>query len=104
MLIFFVVLDIGLDLDIGLPRSHNSLAIMFQPSQPLFKALRRLPMTTKQAPKKGGYYKGNRTGSMGWHTKFGNYRIDWRKVRTYVVPQGLNDVKVSVVFFFWQLA
>ena len=23
---------------------------------------------------------------MGWHTKYGGYRIDWDKVRTYKVP------------------
>lgn len=33
-----------------------------------------------------GFYKGNRTGSMGRHTKHGGFVIDWKKVRTYVVP------------------
>jgi large subunit ribosomal protein L41 len=59
------------------------------PSQPLFKALRRLALTTKQAANKGGYYKGTRTGSQGWHTIWGGYIIDMRKVRTYVTPERL---------------
>ncbi|KAJ1874166.1 60S ribosomal protein L27, mitochondrial, partial [Coemansia sp. S17] len=37
--------------------------------------------------KKGrNFYKGNRTGSMGSHTKHGKYVVDLGKVRTYVVP------------------
>ncbi|KAF2674041.1 hypothetical protein BT63DRAFT_419353 [Microthyrium microscopicum] len=59
---------------------------MFKPTQPLQRTLKRLKLTTKQAAVKGGYYKGNRTGSMGWHTKHGGYIIDLRKVRTYVAP------------------
>ncbi|KAL9531531.1 hypothetical protein SMMN14_04240 [Sphaerulina musiva] len=55
-----------------------------QPTQPLQRALRRLPLTTKQGPH--NYYKGNRTGAMGRHTKHGGYIIDWNKVRTYVCP------------------
>lgn len=31
---------------------------------------------------------------MGRHTKHGGYIIDWRKVRTYVVPKNLKDFKV----------
>ncbi|KAK5174041.1 60S ribosomal protein L27, mitochondrial [Saxophila tyrrhenica] len=54
------------------------------PSTILQKALRRLPLTTKQGPH--NYYKGNRTGAMGRHTKYGGYVIDFRKVRTYVCP------------------
>ncbi|KAL2350201.1 hypothetical protein BJ546DRAFT_1007660 [Cryomyces antarcticus] len=57
---------------------------MFKPTQPLARRLRRLALTTKQAGK--DYYKGNRTGSMGEHTKWGGYKIDYAKVRTYVVP------------------
>ncbi|RPA80846.1 hypothetical protein BJ508DRAFT_415118 [Ascobolus immersus RN42] len=45
---------------------------------------RRIQLTTKDTNK--GYYKGNRTGSMGSHTKYGTYKIDYNKVRTYVVP------------------
>ena len=65
-------------------------ADMFKPSNPM---LARLRLTTKQV--NGGYYKGNRTGSMGYFDKKGNYVIDWRKVRTYVVPDGLDEFKVS---------
>lgn len=53
---------------------------------------RHLKLTTKDVNK--GFYKGNRTGSMGRHTKYGGYLIDWKKVRTYVVPQGLKDFQV----------
>jgi large subunit ribosomal protein L41 len=62
-----------------------------QPTQPLQKAIRRLALTTKQGPH--NYYKGNRTGAMGTHTKWGGYKIDWTKVRTYVVPD-LTDFNV----------
>jgi len=59
------------------------------PTVPLFSrtATRRLRLTTKQAGP--NYYKGVGTGSMGRHTKHGGYIIDWKKVRTYVVPSGL---------------
>lgn len=67
-----------------------------QPTAALSKKLTRLRLTTKMV--NGGYYKGNRTGSMGWHTKHGGFRIDPRKVRTYVVPDGLEESKVCVLF------
>lgn len=35
---------------------------------------------------------------MGRHTKHGGYVIEWRKVRTYVVPAGLKDFKVELEF------
>jgi len=63
---------------------------MFKASASLLKAapssVKRLPLSTKQAANKGGFYKGTRVGSMGWHTKHGKYIIDLRKVRTYVPP------------------
>ncbi|KAJ5183328.1 hypothetical protein N7492_000944 [Penicillium capsulatum] len=62
---------------------------MFKPSQPM---MARLRLTTKQV--NGGYYKGTRTGSMGYFDKKGNYVIDWKKVRTYVVPD-LENFKLS---------
>lgn len=65
------------------------------PTQPLQRSLRRLALTTKQAGK--DYYKGNRTGSMGWHTKHGGYKIDYKKVRTYVVPEGLANFNVHAI-------
>lgn len=63
-----------------------------QPSPVLQRAIRRLALTTKQGPH--NYYKGNGTGSLGQHTKYGGYRIDWKKVRTYVCPD-LRDFSVS---------
>lgn len=52
-------------------------------------------MTTKQTNK--GFYKGTGSGSMGRHTEHGGYIIEWDKVRTYVVPGGLEGFKVSRV-------
>ncbi|KAK3634787.1 60S ribosomal protein L27, mitochondrial [Elasticomyces elasticus] len=60
-----------------------------QPTPVLQRAIRRLALTTKQGPH--NFYKGNRTGAMGSHTKYGGYRIDWKKVRTYVCPEGLGE-------------
>ncbi|GAB0134561.1 hypothetical protein EsDP_00002926 [Epichloe bromicola] len=54
---------------------------------------RHLKLTTKDVGK--GFYKGNRTGSMGRHTKYGGYVIEWNKVRTYAVPSGLKDFKLT---------
>ena len=66
---------------------------MFKPTPQLCSRIRRLPLTTKQTGK--GYYKGNRTGSMGRHTKHGKYVIDYGKVRTYCVPN-LSNFPVSM--------
>lgn len=63
-----------------------------QPTAPLLRRLRRLALTTKQV--NGGYYKGTGSGSMGRHTKHGGYIIEYKKVRTYVVPKDLKDFKV----------
>ncbi|KAK1149327.1 60S ribosomal protein L27, mitochondrial [Aspergillus melleus] len=63
---------------------------MFKPSQPM---MARLRLTTKQV--NGGYYKGNRTGSMGYFAKNGTYVIDWKKVRTYAVPENLDEFKLT---------
>ncbi|KAL0941829.1 mitochondrial 54S ribosomal protein mL41 [Colletotrichum truncatum] len=54
---------------------------------------RHIRLTTKDVNK--GFYKGNRTGAMGRHTKYGGYIIDWHKVRTYVVPEGLKECKLT---------
>lgn len=54
---------------------------------------RHLKLTVKDVNK--GFYKGNRTGSMGRHTKYGGYVIEWNKVRTYAVPPNLKDFKVG---------
>lgn len=72
-----------------------------QPTQALLKRYRKLPLTTKDIKK--GFYKGTGSGSMGRHTRFGGYIIDWKKVRTYVVPEGLDTFKVCsnhIQFFF----
>ncbi|KAH8700492.1 50S ribosomal protein YmL27 [Talaromyces proteolyticus] len=61
-----------------------------RPSQPL---MMRLRLTTKQV--NGGYYKGTRSGSMGFFNKHGEYVIDYRKVRTYAVPENLKDFKLT---------
>lgn len=50
-------------------------------------------MTSKQGH---NYYKGNRVGALGRHTKRGKYLIDYSRVRTYVVPKGLHDNDVSL--------
>ncbi|KAL1970654.1 hypothetical protein VTN77DRAFT_4298 [Rasamsonia byssochlamydoides] len=61
-----------------------------KPSQPM---MARLRLTTKQV--NGGYYKGTRSGSMGFFAKNGSYVIDWKKVRTYVVPERLSEFKLT---------
>lgn len=63
------------------------------PTPVLNRAIRRLALNTKQAGK--DYYKGTGTGSMGRHTKYGGYVIDFKKVRTYVCPD-LTDFSVCV--------
>lgn len=55
--------------------------------------LARLRLTTKQV--NGGYYKGTRSGSMGYFAENGSYVIDWKKVRTYAVPEDLDQFKVG---------
>jgi large subunit ribosomal protein L41 len=60
---------------------------------------RHLKLTTKDVGK--GFYKGNRTGSMGRHTKCGGYVIEWNKVRTYAVPN-LKDFKVRRELRTWR--
>ena len=68
-----------------------------QPSPVLQRAIRRLALTTKQGPH--NYYKGNRTGAMGKHvqTRGGSiYRVDQKKVRTYVYPENWDGFEVSL--------
>lgn len=65
-----------------------------RPTQALWVGrYRHLRLTTKDVNK--GFYKGNRTGAMGRHTKHGGYIIEWDRVRTYVVPQGLKEFQLS---------
>ncbi|EXJ78449.1 hypothetical protein A1O1_08849 [Capronia coronata CBS 617.96] len=54
---------------------------MFKPSPQLCARLR---FTTKDVGR--GFYRGNRTGSMGSHTEFGGYVVDWRKTPHYNAP------------------
>lgn len=65
---------------------------MFRPTQALCKKFRKLRLTTKDINK--GFYKGNRTGNMGNHDKWGGFTVDFKKVRTYAVPAGLDTFKV----------
>lgn len=44
----------------------------------------RLRFTTKEVGR--GFYRGTRTGSVGAHTEYGGYVVDWRKVRNFNVP------------------
>jgi hypothetical protein len=67
-------------------------AAMFKPTPVLHKMLRRLPLTTKQAGKE--YYKGNRVGSLGTISRYGNFSPDWNKIRTYVFPEGIEASEV----------
>lgn len=84
-----------IDDDIKTRSSYNNAAAMFKPTPSLQKMLRRLPLSTKQAGKE--YYKGNRVGSLGTINKFGNFKVDWSKVRTYVVPQvDLANIDVRI--------
>ncbi|KAJ2371121.1 39S ribosomal protein L41, mitochondrial [Coemansia sp. RSA 2607] len=53
----------------------------------LLRGAKRGVMTSKKGR---NFYKGNRTGSMGSHTKHGNYVISLDKVRTFVVPDLTN--------------
>ena len=66
---------------------------MFKPTAPQLSRV-RLRLNTKQVNK--GFYKGNRTGSMGAHTPHGHYIIDYRKVRTYVCPEPSDFEKFKV--------
>ncbi|KAG4301264.1 hypothetical protein PCK1_002574 [Pneumocystis canis] len=58
---------------------------MFYPSRIIMGA-KRLPMTSKQGRQ---FYKGSGTGSMG------GYIIDWKKVRTFIVPSGLDTTSLT---------
>jgi hypothetical protein len=53
--------------------------------KPSLVLMRRLAFTTKEVGR--GFYRGTRTGSMGAHTEYGGYILDYRKVRNYVVPE-----------------
>jgi hypothetical protein len=61
---------------------------------------RHLKLTTKDVGK--GFYKGNRTGAMGRHTKHGGYVIEWDRVRTYAVPENLKNFQVCANISNWR--
>lgn len=65
---------------------------MFKPTQALSRKFRKLRLTTKDINK--GFYKGTGTGNVGTHDKWGGFKIDYTKVRTYAVPPGLDTFKV----------
>lgn len=56
---------------------------------------KRHPLTTKQGNKH--YYKGTRSTGIGHLDSRGRYHIDWSKVRTYVVPSGLNTTNLKAL-------
>lgn len=63
-----------------------------QPTRALLRSrFRKLRLTTKDVNK--GFYKGTRTGTVGRHTKYGGFIIDFSRVRTYVCPS-LENFKV----------
>ena len=66
-----------------------------KPTPSLSRRVIRLPLTTKQV--NNGFYKGTGSGAMGRHTKHGGYVIEWKKVRTYVVPEQLKECKVGSI-------
>ncbi|OMJ17691.1 54S ribosomal protein L27, mitochondrial [Smittium culicis] len=57
----------------------------------LYRGAKHGVLTSKQGR---NFYKGNKTGSTGRHTKHGSYVIEWNKVRTYPVPD-LTDFKLK---------
>ncbi|QPG74593.1 hypothetical protein FOA43_001924 [Brettanomyces nanus] len=50
---------------------------------------KRLPLSTKQGNK--NFYKGTRSSGIGRLNKFGKYKIDYNRVRTFVVPETLDE-------------
>ena len=52
---------------------------------------RKMRLTTKDMNK--GFYRGSRTGTVGKHTKYGGFKLDFKKVRSYACPS-LDGFKV----------
>lgn len=50
---------------------------------------KRLPLSTKQGNK--NFYKGTRSSGIGHMDMYGRYNINYSKVRTFVVPAGVDD-------------
>ncbi|KAF2744669.1 hypothetical protein M011DRAFT_470256 [Sporormia fimetaria CBS 119925] len=73
-----------------------------RPTQILRMRIRRMELTTKRARK--GYYKGSGTKQMGdWDPLQPNrFRVDWKKVRTFVTPDenvSMNRVNTNLTPF-----
>lgn len=62
------------------------------------KGNNRWPLTTKDGNK--NYYKGTGSSGIGRWTKHGRYKVNYEKVRTYVVPAQLETTDVCVYLFF----
>ncbi|KAI7862286.1 mitochondrial ribosomal protein L27-domain-containing protein [Spinellus fusiger] len=56
---------------------------MFGVIRALERGTRRIPLSAKRGH---NFYKGTGSGAMGRHTKQGGYKVDWSKVRTFIVP------------------
>ena len=56
---------------------------------------KRHALTGKQGNK--NYYKGTRSTGIGSWDSRGRYHINWEKVRTYVVPEGLNNTELKAL-------
>lgn len=54
---------------------------------------KRHALTTKDGNK--NFYKGTGSSSIGRHTKHGKYVINWDKVRTFVVPETLEETTLK---------
>ena len=72
-----------------LPSNNHDHGIFVNPCsynmvKPSLALCARLRFTTKGVAR--GFYRGNRTGSLGAHNEYGGYLIDWRKTSHYNVP------------------
>lgn len=56
---------------------------------------KRHPLTTKQGNKH--FYKGTGSSGYGKVNRSGHYVVNWAKVRTYVVPQGLHSTDLKAL-------
>jgi len=53
---------------------------------------KRWALSTKQGNKE--FYKGTGSTGVGQHTRKGNYRVNWEKVRTFVVPSNVDSTEL----------
>ncbi|KAH3668076.1 hypothetical protein OGAPHI_001830, partial [Ogataea philodendri] len=54
---------------------------------------KRVPLTTKQGNK--NFYKGTRSSGIGHMDKWGTYKIDYQRVRTFVAPPNLAETSLK---------